>query len=454
MEKQNHAHALKAYLSDPAVWTGLFAAIYLAVLPMADTIALRNVALFALLVCLIWQFPRIRPEFRLGLPILLWMAYLLVFPVIAEDHRVALQSLEGQWGRGILAMLAGAGTALVLRNRKIGVAFYLGLVSSMTLLVFLSLVAWKTLQTGAIPWGYWGRESHHADLGYAAGQAVVLLTAALIAGQKRHRPWAVLLLVCALISPALANSRAGLAFAILGGGLVFLAAVLTQAGTTRRYVLGGMVAMVLAGVAVFYVAVKVDPRWHDMTAKFEAGLLGDPIVIECEGTASIEAEIAARYGPAERAQSVIAGVRDGDGARVEILRAGMWLAYKHPWGLDGSRQSFQKRLRQECAVPVLNMAHAHNGWVDTALAIGWAGVLLYFWVLVYFCAQGFLHLRDNTELNEWALVLIALSIFWMLRAWTDSVFRDHMFEMQGFVLAYALLQAHQWSANAVRRTAS
>ena len=51
-----------------------------------------------------------------------------------------------------------------------------------------------------------------------------------------------------------------------------------------------------------------------------------------------------------------------------------------------------------------------------------------------------MHLRDNSELSEWALVLIALSIFWMLRAWTDSVFRDHMFEMQGFVLAYALLQ--------------
>lgn len=443
MEKQSRTHALKASLSDPALWTGLFAAVYLAVLPMADTIALRNVALLALLVSLAWQFRKIRPEFRLGLPIVLWMVYLLVFPALATDHGVALRNLEGQWGRGILAMLAGAGTALVLRNRNMGTAFHLGLVSALTLLVFLSLAAWKALQTGQIPWGYWGRESHHADLGYAAGQTVVLLTAALLAGQKRHRPWALLLGICALISPALAYSRAGLAFAILGGLLVFLAVVLTQAGTTRRYVLAGMAALLLASVAVIGVAVKVDPRWQDMTAKFAAGFLGDPILIECEGTASIEAEIAERYGPPERAQRVITAVRDGDGARMVILRAGLELAYKHPWGLDGSRQSFQKLLRQECAAPVLDMAHAHNGWVDTALAIGWAGVLLYFWVLVYFCVQGFIHLRSHSELNEWALVLIALSIFWILRAWTDSVFRDHMFEMQGFVLAYALLQVRQ-----------
>jgi len=438
---------------DPAVWTGIFAAIYLAVLPMADTIALRNVALLALLITLGWQFPKIRAEYRLGLPILLWAAYLMLFPLIADDHHVALRSLEGQWGRGILAMLAGAGTALVLRNRTVGSAFHLGLVGSFTLLIFLSLFAWKTLQTGAIPWGYWGRESHHADLGYAAGQTVVLLCAAMIAGHKRYRVWALLLTACALIAPALAYSRAGLAFAILGSLLVFLIVVLTQAGATRRYVLAGMAALLLVGVAVMGLAVKVDPRWQDMTAKFSAGFLGDPIRIECEGTASIEAEILERYGPPERAQRVIAGVRDGDGARVVLLRAGLELAYRHPWGLDGSRQSFQKLLRQECAVPVLNMAHAHNGWIDTALAIGWAGVLLYLWVLLYFCVQGFKHLREETELNEWALVLIALSIFWMLRAWTDSVFRDHMFEMQGFVLAYALLRVHQGRGSTVRKAA-
>ena len=35
-----------------AVWIGLVVAIYLTVLPIADTIALRNLALACLLVCL------------------------------------------------------------------------------------------------------------------------------------------------------------------------------------------------------------------------------------------------------------------------------------------------------------------------------------------------------------------------------------------------------------------
>lgn len=439
MEKQSRTHALKAHLSDPAIWTGLFAAIYLAVLPMADTIALRNVALLALLVCLAWQFPKMRSEFRLGLPILLWAAYLLIFPVIADEHRVALQSLESQWGRGLLAMLAGAGTALVLRNRKWGGVFHLGLISSVSILVYLVLAAVKAWELHAIPWGYWGRETHHADLGYTAGQAAVLLTAVLVTQGKKYRFWSIALIAGGLVCTALARSRAGFVFALLGGVLVFATAYLAQGARHRRYALGSLVILILAGGVVFSIAAKVDPRWGNMATQLSAGFMGDAIQIECEGTASIEGDILARYGDGEQAQGIIYSVRIADGARMVLLRAGLALSLKHPWGLDGSRQSFQKLLRRECPAPVLNMAHAHNGWIDTALAIGWLGVVLYLAVLLQYAAQGYKRLRTEAEPNVWAVVLLTLSSFWMLRAMADSVFRDHMFEMQGFVLTYALL---------------
>ncbi len=54
-------------MRDPAIWLALFAAVYLAVLPMAGTIAL-----LAILVILTARFMDIRPDRRLGLPVLAW----------------------------------------------------------------------------------------------------------------------------------------------------------------------------------------------------------------------------------------------------------------------------------------------------------------------------------------------------------------------------------------------
>jgi len=83
------------------------------------------------------------------------------------------------------------------------------------------------------------------------------------------------------------------------------------------------------------------------------------------------------------------------------------------------------------------MAHTHNGWIDTMLAIGWLGAALYLGVLLAYLRQGWACLRSDGPVRSWGLVLVALSVFWIVRGGTDSVFRDHMLEMQGFMLAFA-----------------
>jgi hypothetical protein len=426
-------------LRSSTFWVGLFAVIYMAVLPMSETIALRNLALLLLLVCLAWQFQKIRHDIQWSLPLVLWAVYLTLFPLTASDHETAWRSFGGQWSRGLLAMLAGAGVAAVAHKKIKVTAFHLGLVSAFTICVHLVILGWKTLETSSIPWGYWGRETHHADLGYAAGQAIVLLAAAWVAGKKKYRPLATGVIVACLLSTAMANSRAGFVFGVIGGALVFGSAFLSQASQKRRQILWGFLVVVLAGAAIFSIAVKNDARWRNMWSQITAGFHGDALQIQCEGTASVEPWIISQYGPGEQAQRVINAVRDGDGARIVLLRAGFQLALKHPWGSDGSRQAYKKLLRQECPNPAISMAHAHDGWLDTILAIGWIGAALYLWVLLYLFSQGYAYLRREEILNEWALVLVSLSAFWILRGFTDSVYRDHMFEMQGFVLCYALM---------------
>jgi hypothetical protein len=458
MEEKNRktsvalSHAI-AMSRTSTFWIGLFAACYLAVLPMADTIALRNLALFALLLCLGWHFRKSRPSLQWPLPLLLWVLYLLVFPLIADSHTMAFESLQGQWGAGVLAMLAGAGVAAIFYNKDKGAVLCLGMVSAVPILVHLSLFIWRTWTTSSIPWGYWGRETHHADLGYAAGQSVVLLTAAIVAGRKKTmRPLALALIVACLLSTALAHSRAGLAFSLIGGLLVVGTSSLAHASYRQKHVLGNLIGIVIVGVFVLTMAVRNDVRWRNMTSEVVAGFYGDAIRLECEGTASIEPEVIARYG--DQSQRIIASVQYGDGSRFVVLRAGLALALKHPWGSDGSRQAFQKLLRQECINPAISMAHTHNGWLDTVLALGWSGAILYLAVLLYFFRQGLTHLHPEGGLNEWVLVLIPLSIFWILRGFTDSVFRDHMLEMQGFVLAFALTTLNMQTQSPVSSSAT
>jgi hypothetical protein len=438
-------------LKTAAFWIGSLAACYLAVLPMSGTIALRNVVLFALCACLVWSFLDLRPPLHWPIPLLLWATYLAFFPFISDSPIIAAHSLLGQWGRGLLAMLAGAGVAAVFIKSAQGTAFHLGLISSLPILIHLCLFVWKAWDTSSIPWGYWGRETHHADLGYAAGQSVVLLAAAMVTGSSTCRRWAVALIVACLLSTALANSRGGFLFALTGCFLVIVSVYAARSTYRRRNILLGMASLLVAGLAFFSIAVKEDSRWTNMTSDLVAGLLGNAIEIECEGTSSIESTITAQYGSGEKAQSVIFSVQGGDGARVVVLRAGIALAVKHPWGSDGSKWAYQHLLREECSDPVILMAHTHNGWVDTILALGWVGGVLYLMVFSYFFIIGYNHLRRSAYLNEWAIVLVAMASFWILRGTTDSVFKDHMLEMQGFVLSYAA--ANLWLRRRVSSSA-
>lgn len=425
-----------------STWVALFAGIYLAVLPMANTIALRNVSLLALLVCLAWAWRDIQVYRKMGAVVLLWAGYLLIFPVFATDHATAWSSFTGQWGRGLLAMAVGAGTAAVLSGR-VGM-FAVGLVSATPLFVHLVLVANKVADSGTIPWNYWGREVHHADLGFAAGHVVVLMSVVAIVGNTKQRLAALAVIAFTLLSLVIAQSRAGLAFALLGAGMVLWGLFASQASTLKRHAKPLAVCALAFAVLIGY-GIKEDPRWHRMADQLAAGWVGDAIQTECEGVPTITANIAQAYGQVPHAQQLIESVRYGDGSRTVLLRAGMELALKNPWGSDGSRQAFQKLLAKECPNPAIVMAHAHNGWIDTMLAIGIVGAALYMGVLLSFARKGYASFRSEGAGNPWALALLVLAVFWIVRGFTDSVYRDHMLEMQGFLLAFAWIASNEKS---------
>jgi hypothetical protein len=429
-------------LKNPVFWIGLFSAIHLAVLPMASTTALSNLSLAGVLLGLIFYFRRsdwVWPAW----PLLAWAFYICLFPLISETTDIAFINLKGQWIKSLYAMLAGAGVAAVLANTNKGTALHLGMISTFILLIHLSLFGYKAWDTQSIPWKYWGIEVHHADLGYAAGQAVILLTAWIFAARGGLKALALVLILCCFTSMALAESRAGLVFGFLGMIIVAVTNVVFGNKVRINFLLAGFLSLCFIGLIALAVSFKVDARWQKILPALEVGFLGNAIELECEGLTSIESQVKAKFGDGISGKAVMDSLRDADAQRIVLARAGLELAANHPWGLDGSRQAFQKRLRQKCPDPVLKMSHTHNGWIDTMLAIGWLGAFLYAMLLMFFFKLGVAEMKATKQVNEWALVLVALSIFWLLRGFTDSVFRDHMLQMQGFVLAFAAVAMHK-----------
>ncbi len=461
---------------------------YLAILPMAETIALRNVLLFVLLVTGAAWAARERRYMALlrtfPAPLLIWIVFLVLFPIWAVQSEVALSNLKGQWGLSIASWAVGFAGVLLLGRLGLSLwdlvyasAFLVGLHLLLTLLAWSGLfgmlsttdMPWAAMGTAVLstfrgetpggwhwqpfPWGFRGFDPMHGNLGYTASQAIALLVACYFLAQGTGRGGVAKVaagVALCFFSIVVANSR--------GAVLYSLAVLLLAAGvymwrlrqpmasgadkripTQSRHAQWSLLVLGVALVAVLAQSLYKDSRWHSMLDKARAGfLLDDPVAFLCEGLSpQARASLQARLGIQDEAYlaSVIDGL-NGDGGRVILMRAGVQLLGQQPLGLDGSRHSYKKIMEEKCGHrPAFEFAHAHQAWIDTSLALGWGGALLYAGLLVFFALTGWQALRQENQ-RPWAFALFLLSAFWILRGFADSVYREHYLQMQALLLGY------------------
>ena len=427
---------------------------YFATLPISNTIALRNVLLTIVLIYFLWVYCRRLGVFRLTelhfVPwvLIVWAIYLVAFPVFSVDSVTAWDSWWRDWGKGLMAIIAGAFLASQFSKTPTGTLQVLSVTAFVPIFLYYAMFTWKAFLTGTVPFGYTGVEVTHGVLSYSAGQAALLLSVSAVTSKGPRRVMAGLLLALTVLSMVLVRSRGGLLFSLIAIMVVFLA---TFRGASQDQKRRGLIAIsVLAGmgVALASLAYHTDSRWQNLTSRLSAGMLGDALQVHCYGPSSIESEIEEKYGSSNQSERIKNSLVNDDGVRVLLFRTGLKLLEMHPWGLDGSRSAFQQRILDVCPDPVGIIANAHNGWLDTALAIGVPGAVLYFLVFIYFIRIGQRVVNPDSPAFPWALILIAASVFWMLRALVDSCFRDHMLEMQGFLLSYAAVAVCQYRENA------
>lgn len=468
---------------------------YLAVLPIAETIALRHLLMALLLVLLLIAGVQKRGQFTLldvswswrhFAPLALWCGWLLVYPLSATEPDVAWKSLQSEWLMAIAAWTLGISGALWLREKGPGL-MALGHASMVLVAIHLglTLLAWSGLLGSSPPsvmtwqeighalqarllqdeawhwqhfrWGFQGFDPMHGNLGYTATQAVALMLAVLMsawrAGQIRSAVYAGLAVALCFFSVVVAMSRGAVLYSVIVlilGAVVYRLRLISNAeGTAQVRQAGGrtfllvprvwvgLLLVVLLGTA--WLSLQKDARWGQMYDKVAASWMVDrPIEFLCEGVSpALESRVRQRFSdlPPQRIDAVLDGLR-GDGGRVLVMRAGLTLVAQHPWGLDGSRHSFKKLIWQACGhPPALDFAHSHQGWIDLLLALGWAGGALYFALLAYLAAYGWKNMLSQSA-QPWALALLLLVTFWLLRGFTDAVYREHTLLMQGLVLGY------------------
>lgn len=470
---------------------GLYLTLLLAfagVLSVSGTIALRNVLHLGLLLLLLgylgfaWPMQRERTvalAAAVPLPVWLWCAYLLVFPLIAPNTSGAWSNMigKGMWGESMLTWLLAGGAFLILGTKRLTL-WVLALVSAVPVFIHLGLtaLAWAGVFQPAFyedpslrsagqslltvlrdvtllqnpfqtfPMGFRGIEPMHGNLGYPASQAMCIGLAVMFAswqqGKHRRAIQAGALVALCFVSVVIAQSRAAAYFGLL---ILALACVIYTVFVRVQRVplrLRWGVGFMMMGVGVlclvfFYQVVSHNPVWYSMGDKAAIGFqLEAPKDLLCEGITPATSEFVRQQYPdkdADYIQSIIAGLT-GDGGRILLARVGAELSIHNPWGWNGGRDAYQYRIEQLCGhVPVMIFSHAHNAWINLILAVGWIGAILYACVLLQFAKSGWRALKQE---QAWpaGLALLLLSIFWLLRGMVDAVYQEHYLEMQAFFL--------------------
>jgi hypothetical protein len=470
---------------------GLYLVLLLAfagVLSVSGTIALRNILHFSLLLLLIiyvvyaWRTERGRMvalAANVPLPVWLWCAYLLIFPLIAPNSAGAWSNVigKGMWGESVLTWVLAWGAFLILGTERL-TFWVLALVSAVPVFLHLALtaLAWAgvlqpafyedpSLQAAgqsilavlwdvsllqnpfhAFPMGFRGIEPMHGNLGYPASQAMCIGMAVMFTAwhQGKHRVTirAVVLVALCFVSVVIAQSRAAAYFGLLIFALACVGYVLFVRVQRAPLQLGRSVGITIFGVCVlclafFYQVVSRNPVWYSMGDKVAIGFLVDsPKDLLCEGVSPSTFEFVRQQHPegdSAYVQSLINGLQS-DGGRVLMARVGAELSAKNPWGWNGGRDAYQHRMEELCGhVPVMNFSHAHNAWINLILALGWIGAALYAWVLLLFAKAGW-HALKQAQTWPVGMALLLLSIFWVLRGMVDAVYQEHYLQMQAMFL--------------------
>ena len=411
------------------------------------TIALRYLLSGVALLFIILSQPNWRSYFFKNKILFLFFFYLIIHLIlIPPDFRAAFATYKSQWFKFFLFIVIGAGAGLVLAKCDLNkVLLVLGLGFCIPPVLHLILSFNVMLSSGKIPWGHTGVSVSHGDIGYSALAASLFLAPLIFNNtpSKFIKQFSLVALLLCLMSLLIAQSRGGIIFYFFSvGGAFGIYAYSKSKLQNQRYFLYliPLIPIIFAVFLKFQIhEMHQQSKWNGMIERTTFGFIGDdPLKINCEGPELIYSILAEKnIAITPEIERYIRNTIDGDGARILAARGAIYLSVIYPFGIDGSKNSYQIALTQYCKKPPsIMLANAHVGWLDTSLSIGIPGALL---LLAYFLSC--FSIARSSYKNKPSLLVIStslmlVSLIWLIRSCFDSSQRDQMLEMQAFVMSY------------------
>lgn len=415
---------------SPGTWIILtLVAVLVATWTLPHVIALRKILLLTLLVWLLlaqrhdrqWRFS----TSNLWLPSLCLAALTIWLFVVAfwvdSDPLRSLDGVKGEWLPAIVAFGIGGLLLPTLSHRGVKPRYPLRVIfASLMMLAILQLLfaIWLVLFRGGLPDFFGGISDHKQTITHVTIIALGMLLADIMAqkptsgllGLSRWMQWVALLIL--LATTYVSGARNGILVFLLVVAIwapFYVSGVLRLSARTK---LIATLGLALCLVFAFWAMIKVDDRWTRLVATV-------PVAWDVESDYAW-LDILERGLPlAEDGRPVEATAYE----RIAWARVGQKLIKDYPLGVGVSKDVFKELVEKEYGPT--RAAHAHNGYLDFALAVGLPGLLLWLVFLALLLKAGF----DSLRLGDMSSVaLILLVVAFGFRSGLDTTMRDHILE--------------------------
>jgi hypothetical protein len=439
---------LKNYTKLSSIQKAIFLALLIglcAVFSLPGMIAIRYSLGVLLLSVVIFMRPEWRPLITANKIFLLFIAYLFVhFYFLGEHVPKDAYLINSQWLNFILFSFLGFGVGAACYKYKFNNLYLiLGLAFATPIFIHTIQIFYQWYQSGLMPFGYWGIFPHHEMLGYAAVLTILFVGTDFLfysATWPRKFLTTVVILLC-LFSNIVANGRAGFAFSVISVlMLVFFAYYFTKkySNISVRKQFSLAVAVILLGLFAVWTASKYDSgRWKNTISNLTFGLeIKEPLKAVCDGPQVLKNQLHDSSESNSEIDVQINKVFIGDASRTLVALASLEVLKKYPLGIDGSKNSYSIAVDLACGHPrYFKLEHAHNGWLNMSFAIGIPGAIIYFLLLLSYTKYAVSFKKEGSrDIYPEAVMLSSFAMIWILRAFFDDVHKDHMLQMQGFIM--------------------
>lgn len=345
--------------------------------------------------------------------------------------------LKGQWLKGMMIFVTGIGfSALLAEGRPDARRALLAVYAALGTAVLLQLIdyLWE--------WGAHGRPPMNSD-GIFRGKVQVSYLANLFFGMtmaeifsricqvREMFPFSMAKLIAAAAMAVLVVILSGARNGMIGLILLFGSTALLawwfaphQLSGRGRWRWPALAAVCVLGLAA--ASWKLDPRWQQFDDTVAYALKPD----------TYKAWLDARkypYPVMSNGQVVDASAYE----RLSFITVGLTMARHLPLGLGYTRQAFSHAVKAQYGE---RSKHAHSGFIEYLIAMGWPGLAGWFVFLglaLRRAVRAFLH-----DSNCLGLVTAFLVTGFAGRMMIENITRDHMLEMFLFLLGLLLSALH------------